>query len=209
VKIRDMLFRTAGKELGWYGQTRLQPQETFKLESLAADYGKSVVEADFISWCEEVRGADHNYPVSVYIRAADARLKSLAAAEDQAEDPRIVTLSAYVFGLVRRTPHPADVKKFLAKYSLEDIQEAFKAFAEPLDEYEQKWAIKNFFRDNGGEAMVLYIVQKKEAALRQAREVEMSTAQGLLQAEREQQARIKQMEEEERQDSYRDGSKPF
>ncbi len=83
MKIKDMLFRSAGKELGFYGSTKLQPQEAFKLEALAADYGKSVVDTDFIAWCEEARGADYSYPVTVYLKVADGRLKALAAAPGQ------------------------------------------------------------------------------------------------------------------------------
>ncbi len=208
MKIKDMLFRIAGKELGFYGSTKLQPQEAFKLEALAADYGKSVVDTDFIAWCEEARGADYSYPVTVYLKVADGRLKALAAAEDQAEDPRIITLSAFVFGLVGRTPHPADIKKFLTKYSLEDIQDAFQAFAAPLDEYEQKWAIKNFFRDNGGEGVISYRLQKKAADVLQAASIESSTAAGIAQANAERDKRLAEIEEEERE-SRIFGDKPF
>ena len=209
MRITGILFEAAAREFLWFGKRQLYPQETEMLRSLGSVYGNATVEADFVLWAEEKRGEDIDNPVRSYARLAAARLKTVQMEIEQKADPRIVEITGFVFGLINRTPHPDDIKRFLVNYSQTEIQDAFRAFAEPLDEYEKKFAIKNFFRDNGGEGVIYSIKRAKVVAEQQAREVELSTAQGLLQAEREQQARIKQMEEEEHQDASREGSKPF
>jgi len=178
MRITDMLFKAAGKELEWFGPKRLSPQEIFQIESMASAYGKAMVEADFESWAEEVRGGDINYPVSSYIRVAAGRLKNTSAGEDQKEDPRIVEISAFVFDLVNRTPHQDDIKKLLVNYEQNLIEQAFKAYAEPLDDYERKFAIKNFFRDGGADGIIYSIQKKHAAAVKQAEETIAAIAKG-------------------------------
>ena len=178
MKITDMLFKAAGTELEWFGPKRLQPQEVFKIESMAATYGKGLILTDFEAWAEEVRGKDFNYPVSQYIRIADARVKEISASGERKDDPRIVQISAFVFTLTNRTPHQDDIKKMLVKYSQDEIQNAFKAYATPLDDYETKFAIKNFFRDGGGDGVILSLRQMKAADEKRQIEVDASIAAG-------------------------------
>lgn len=185
MKITEILFKAAGKELEWFGRQRLQPQEVFKLESMASTYGKALILTDFEAWAEEVRGQDVDFPVSLYIRIADTRLKTLSAGEERKDDPRIVQISAFVFTLTNRTPHQDDIKKMLAKYSQEEIQEAFKSYASVLDDYEIKFAIKNFFRDGGGDGVILSLRQTKEADAKRDTEVAASIAAGQRASEQE------------------------
>lgn len=208
MKITDSLFRIAGKELNWFGTTRLYPQETELMRSLASVYGSATVEADFVLWSDEVRGQDLDNPVRMYSRLASARLKTVRTAEEQKDDPRIIELSGYVFTLCNRTPHPADIKKFLAKYSLEEIQEAFRAYTAPMDDFEMKFAVKNFFRDNGGEGVIFSLKRQKEAAEKQARVVQESIDAGIAQDLRDQQQRVAEAEEEDRR-AERLGDQPF
>jgi hypothetical protein len=205
MKITDMLFKAAGSELQWFGPKRLQPQEVFKIESMAATYGKSLILTDFESWAEEVRGQDINYPVSVYIRLADSRMREVSAGEDRKEDHRIVEISAFVFTLTNRTPHQEDIKKFLAKYSQEEIQDAFKAYADGLDEFENKFAIKNFFRDGGGEGVILSLKQKKAADAQREIDVEVSISRG----QEESRQNVERLAEKIRQEDEASEDLPF
>lgn len=208
MRITDILFEAAAKEFEYFGSRTLYPNETEILQSLGSVYGKSTVEADFILWAEEKRGSDIDNPVRSYARVAANRLKVVRAETEQAADPRVNEITGFVFGLINRTPHPDDIKRFLIKYTQDEIQDAFKAFAEPLDDYEQKFAIKNFFRDNGGEGVITYRHRVKKAAEQQARDIEYSTNLGLAQSAEELRLRLEEMNEEEK-DSSRFGDKPF
>jgi ABC-type uncharacterized transport system YnjBCD substrate-binding protein len=64
------------------------------------------------------------------------------------------------------------------KYSQDEIQNAFKAYATPLDDYETKFAIKNFFRDGGGDGVILSLRQMKAADEKRQIEVDASIAAG-------------------------------
>ena len=207
MRITDILFDAAGKEFEYFGSRTLYPNETTLLQSLGAVYSKATVEADFILWAEEVP-RDIDNPVRAYTRVAADRLKRVRAEVEQKDDPRINEITGFVFGLTNRTPHPADIKRFLEKYTQEEIQDAFQAFAAPLDEYEQKWAIKNFFRDNGGEGVISYRKGAKEAAELQARSIESSASAGIAAANAERDKRQAEIEAEERESSIF-GDKPF
>jgi hypothetical protein len=184
MRITDVLFTAAGKEFEWFGERRLYPQETELLRGLGSVYGQATVEADFVLWAEEVRGNEIENPVRNYSRVAAARLKTVKAQTEQKEDPRIVEISAFVFDLVNRTPHQDDIKKLLAKYNDQKlIEQSFKTYAEPLDEYERKFAIKNFFRDGGADGIIYSIQKKHAAAVKQAEDTIASIAKGNAAAE--------------------------
>lgn len=155
MRITDMLFKAAGKELGWFGAKRLQPQDVYKVESMAAAYGKSVVLSDFESWAEEVRGQDISYPVSAYIKLADARLKQVNESGERQDDPRIMEIVTSVVSVCQRIPLQSDIKKLLEKYDAPEIKSAFEWYVSNLDNYEMKFSVKNFFRDGGGEGVIL------------------------------------------------------
>ena len=183
MRITDTLFNAAGKEFEWFGERRLYPQETETIRTLASVYGAATAEADFVLWAEEVRGNEIENPVRNYVRIAAARLKTVKAHTEQKEDPRIVEISAFVFDLVNRTPHQADIKKLLSQYELNEIQDAFKAYAEPLDDYERKFAIKNFFRDGGADGIIYSIRKKAAQAAQLAVDTQASIEKGMSAAE--------------------------
>jgi hypothetical protein len=195
--ITKMLFQAAGKELQWFGPSRLQPQEVAKLEYMAATYGKAVIESDFEAWAEEVRGQDLPYPVSAYIRIADNRLKTINSTTERENDSRIAEISAAVFSLTARTPHQADIVKLLEKYSDSEINEAFKKYVSNLDDFEMKFSIKNFFRDGGADGVILALRNEKKILAQQEIDVAASIAAGRAEFQKEKEERDRRIAEKD------------
>lgn len=142
----------------------LTTHEKGELKLLARAYGTDRVETDFEAWARENRGGNIQYPISLYLKKASARLESEPEPEI-ADDPRIRQVTAKVYEMTGRLPINADltnITKWLTKYSVEDIITGFSEYLHGLDGFEQKWAVKNYF--SGGGEVVLEAIALRRAS---------------------------------------------
>jgi len=195
--LEDMLLESAAKEFQFFKNVRFFPQESAVITLLGKTYGKNVVVSDFELWAEEIRGQELDNPVREYLKKAPQRLQQVKATTERENDPRIAEISSFIFLLINRTPHQDDVKKLLTQYTQEEIQEAFKCYVEPLDEFEQKQAIRNFFRGGGADGIILARKKQKEAMEKQVQIEAASLLAAIQQAEKDREERSCSVREEE------------
>ena len=157
----DMSMKNRINEIA--GRKVVDSRNIADLEFLARQYGKEVVIADFEAWMRQDSTADLMYPVSAYVKAANTRLQSGAQSAIIQNDPRITELVAFVYARTQRAARAQDVTPLLTQYELSEIQDAFNAFTEGLDDNELKWAPKNFFQDGAGAGIILARRLKKAA----------------------------------------------
>ena len=152
MSMKNRINEIAGKKIA-------SAQNVADLEFLARKYGKETVIDDFTEFLQNNSGLD--YPVSFYIKTADSRLQSVSQSAIILTDPRIREVVAFVYVLSQRAVNVSHIVKLLAEYTQEEIQDAFKAYIEPLDDNEVKWAPKSFFQDGAGAGIILARRQKK------------------------------------------------
>ena len=158
VSKRDRFAQIAGKR-------KLSANEGKDVDYLIRQYGdgnaQTVID-DFALWFAEA-GAGYDYPISGYLKVAQSRLQSGVQSAIIQSDPRINEIVAFVFTVSQQAPRGADVAELLADYSQEEIQDAFKAYTDNLDEFGLKGSARTFFKDGAGAGIILARRQKKAA----------------------------------------------
>ena len=138
-------------------------KEKFNLIETA--YGKVTVEDDFEKWCNEwmsTMDAPPRYPLSEYVKVVDQRLgPQFAEPRIETKDPRISQISAVVYERTGYLPTVRSVAVMLAAFPFDEIIEAVKEFAGTLTEKESHGAMRTFFADGGGSAVIIARRQRK------------------------------------------------
>ena len=203
VSKRDRFAQIAGKR-------KLSANEGKDVDYLIRQYGdgnaQTVID-DFALWFAEA-GAGYDYPISGYLKVAQSRLQSGAQSAIIQSDPRINEIVAFVFTVSQQAPRGADVAELLADYSQEEIQDAFKAYTDNLDEFGLKGSARTFFKDGAGAGIILARRQKKAADVALEASTKASIKTGLESRRAEADARKKRMDEEQ-QLADQLGDKPF
>jgi hypothetical protein len=179
------------------GSKIVDQRNSAEFELLARKYGKEVVIADFEAWYGTTDGL-LQWPGSAYLKIANSRLQSGAQSAIIQSDSRINEIIAFVYTVSQQAPRSADVAKMLAENSQEDIQEAFKEYADGLDDFGLKNSVRAFFKDGAGAGIILARRQKKAADAKLAVSIAMSIDTGVEARRAEADARKKKIDDEEK-----------
>ena len=189
MSMKNRINEIAGKKV-------VNSQNGADLEFIARKYGKEVVLGDFSDFLHY--NPDVTFPVSAYLKIADERLQLGAQSAIIQSDSRINEIVAFVYTVSQQAPRSADVAKLLAENSQEDIQDAFKDYADNLDEFGLKGSARVFFKDGAGTGIILARRQKKaaDAALEASTKASIETGVEARRAEAD--ARKKKIDDEEK-----------
>jgi uncharacterized protein YdaU (DUF1376 family) len=178
------------------GRKIVDGRNTADLEFIARKFGKENVIDDFLNWMQDPVHADLNYPVSAYIAAADSRLQAGAERGIIKSDERINEIVAFVYTVSQQAPRSADVVALLAENEQSEIQDAFKEYADGLDDFGLKNSARAFFKDGAGTGIILARRQKKAAAEQQKLDIAKSTEVGVAQRRATQEELAKRIQDE-------------
>ena len=141
--------------------------------------------------------------------------------DDGAELPRVLNPStskpagkeaeevgAAVFTACKQPASEASIRAMLKTCTATEIIDAFKAYAEPLDDNDRKWAPKVFFKDGSGKAIILARKQEKAAKELAARNEAASIEAGRA-AHKVEQAELLRKRREDEEAVARLGENPF
>jgi hypothetical protein len=118
-------------------------------------------------------------------------------------------VNAAVFAACGQTAKKAEIVGLLETHTAKEIIEAFQKYTEAQhDDRDVRWAVKNFFRDGGGEAVILACAQKKAADDLQERGLKASLEAGRAVRKAEEQKLLDKRREEDEADA-RMGENPF
>jgi hypothetical protein len=197
VSIKNSLTDLSRAILG----VRIGPQDSnwIEIKALVRVYGEEAVMVKFEDWAKS-QTSPPNYPLSGFVRVADALLSGKFAASVSGED-----LSALANGLVAvsdgrvifNNNHRAALGALLVENSPADIKSAFQEFWGNIsgDEFLIKQAAKTFTE---AAEQLLYVRAKRRAdARKQAEMIAICTENEQKQAAEELEARLKQVEETE------------
>jgi hypothetical protein len=132
-----------------------------KFDLILTAYGFNTVIADCEAWCREnVAAVAPSYPITDYLKVVDKRLgPKIGEPAVNVNDPRISQISAATYERTGFLPSVRSVATMLAAFSPKEILDAMNEFAGTLDEKEYKSAMRTFFADRGGSAVI--VAQRK------------------------------------------------
>jgi len=188
---RDRIASIAGKQ-------KLGKEEGKGIDFLITQYAKEVPETvvtDFEQWFA-AEGSGYEYPVSAYIKIAPSRLQAGAERGIIKSDGRINEIVAFVYTMSQQAPRSADVAALLAENAQDEIQDAFKEYADGLDDFGLKNSARAFFKDGAGTGIILARRQKKAAEAKQKAEIATSTEVGIAQRRATQEELAKRIQAE-------------
>lgn len=189
VSMKKRILEIAGKR----SMNQFDADDVRRLHRL---YGENLIE-DFRSWMDEQPQGSDLY-ISSYLKIAESRLKGEQERGIIQSDSRINEIVAFAYTISQQAPRGVDVAKLLIDHSQEEIQDAFKAYAEPLDDWNLANSVRTFFKDGAGTGIILARRQKKAADAALTASVATSIETGVEARRAEADARKKRMDEEER-----------
>lgn len=171
---------------------RTEKEEWYKaeLDELCKTYGGTQVVSAFETWADQQDSTPRS-PVKTFIRVADGFLQNRVKPESPELDALCVSL--YKLGGQAFTgTKKQQLNSLLAEFSFQEIEKAYKEFISTKDEYDMKFAIRDFC-EGGGKTVLIANRQRQEEQERTERFIEDESARLRSEAEQE----LKQLEENE------------
>lgn len=173
---------------------RTEREEYYKkdLKELAEAYGGTEVVTAFEEWAKSLTSTPRN-PVRDFLRVADGFLQNKIKPEDPALDALCVSL--YQLGNNTFTgKYRQMLNGLLSEFSFLELEKAYKAFISNKDEYEMKFAVRDFC-EGAAKTIILSARKKAESDAKIEEEINQSTEQARVEVEQELQNLEEEIEE--------------
>jgi hypothetical protein len=177
------------------GSKIVDQRNSAEFDLMARKYGKEVLISDFMEWYGTTDGL-LQWPGSAYLKIADSRLQAETERGIIKSDGRINEIVAFVYTVSQQAPRSADVAALLAENAQDEIQDAFKEYADGLDDFGLKNSARAFFKDGAGTGIILARRQKKAAEAKQKVDIAVSTEVGVAQRRATQEELAKRIQAE-------------
>jgi hypothetical protein len=128
--------------------TRVYPSDRCwpDIQSLVQVYGPTEVIRAFEDWALTKKGEAISYPLSVFVRIADAALRGTITLKDSPDAKKVIAEMAFISQgtVVPDQSQTLVITRWLKDYTPAEIVAAFRAFYDQCDEFSIKFAGKNF-----------------------------------------------------------------